>query len=134
MLILVSTCFLLLNAPSHVCSIAMKIYASKDVVLTNDYHRKSLNTINVSNETLSTRIESSNFISTINTTAQISQPSINETCPEIFYTVLIVCNHISYLSYSINFFLYSLCGAKFRRELVKYFSRHRKYRRQTKIM
>jgi hypothetical protein len=45
---------------------------------------------------------------------------------EFFYIIVIVTQHIAYASYSINFFLYSFCGMKFRRELIRYMSKKRR--------
>ncbi|CAF3004253.1 unnamed protein product [Rotaria sp. Silwood2] len=130
MLILVSTCFLLLNAPAHICSISLKIYTIKKSQLINNNIQKYINLLNNSNGTISTIIENPNFIYTKSMISRESQSIINLNFFHIFYTIVIVTLHISYLSYSINFFLYSFCGMKFRRELIRYLSRYRKYQRQ----
>ncbi|CAF1098676.1 unnamed protein product [Rotaria sordida] len=127
MLILVSTCFLLLNAPSHICSITLKIYTLKKSQLINNSVRNYLNQINNSNVTISTIMENPNFAYTIATISTENQSIINLNFFHIFYIIVIIAQHISYLSYSINFFLYSFCGKKFRHELLRYLLRFRKY-------
>ncbi|CAF3670201.1 unnamed protein product [Rotaria sp. Silwood1] len=130
MLILVSTCFLLLNAPSHICSISLKIYTLKKSQIINNTVQKYLNLISNSNGTVSAIIENPNFVHTIATIRSENPSIINLNFFHIFYTIVIVTQHISYLSYSINFFLYSFCGMKFRQELLRYLSRYGKYQRQ----
>ena len=123
MLILVSTCFLLLNAPSHICTISLKLYTSeKSHVISN-----SLPTyFNTSNETLSIVHDDLTFVYETTTAMHIANRSkVNIKLFQIFYIIVIITLHISYLSYSINFFLYSFCGMKFRRELTRFFSRCR---------
>jgi len=128
MLILVSTCFLLLNAPYHICSIILKLYTLKDSRLINNSNPININLLNNSNETL---FENSDFVystaTTITAAYTNNQSKINFKFYQIFYIILIISQHIAYLSYSINFFLYSFCGMKFRGELMKVVSRYRKY-------
>lgn len=80
MLILVSTCFLFLNAPSHILTITLKFYSLRPTPMNR------------------TRINS--FL--------------------LIYILMIISQHISFLSYSINFFLYSFCGKKFRHEFLRF--------------
>lgn len=70
------------------------------------------------------------IVYTIATHAGEKNSIINMNFYHKFYIVVIITQHIAYLSYSINFFLYSFCGMKFRKELMKYLSRYGKYRRQ----
>ena len=130
MLILVSTCFLLLNAPSHICTITLKIYTLKKSQLFNNTVQDYIRQMNASNSTLSIPIENPNLIFKMAMRAKENKSIINVNFYHIFYIILIISHHISYLSYSINFFLYSFCGMKFRQELVKYLSRYGKYQRQ----
>ncbi|CAF2429811.1 unnamed protein product [Rotaria sp. Silwood2] len=122
MLILVSTCFLLLNAPAHICTIGLKIYTLKQTILVNDPNEIGTNlndNIKQYNETSSTL---SNNIDFSNMTKETSDPidTINHLkWMELFYIMTVITQHISYASYSINFFLYSFCGMKFRRELLR---------------
>jgi hypothetical protein len=124
MLILVSTCFLLLNAPLHICTISLKYYTlNKSELLHNSYKPSFDNSTEI---TTSTIID--NLISTTATTYRENSSKINLKLFRIVYTIMIISLHISYLSYSINFFLYSFCGMKFRQELMKFLSRCGKYR------
>jgi hypothetical protein len=129
MLILVSTCFLLLNAPSHICSISLELYTLRKSV-TRTTMNSSLISMNYLNNSNETKFENSNFFSS--TISREILPRRQVTFIQIFYIILIISKHIAYLSYSINFFLYSFCGMKFRGELMKFFTRYRKYRRQIK--
>jgi len=124
MLILVSTCFLLLNAPLHICTISLKYYTvNKSVLFDNSYKPSFDNSTEI---TTSTIID--NLISTTAITNRENSSKINLKLFHIVYTIMIISLHISYLSYSINFFLYSFCGMKFRQELMKFLSRCGKYR------
>jgi hypothetical protein len=127
MLILVSTCFLLLNAPSHICSISLELYTLKKSVEKANSHLTTMNILNYSNET---KFENLNLFSS--TISKEILPRRKVSFLQIFYIILIISKHIAYLSYSINFFLYSFCGMKFRGELMKFLTRYRKYRRQIK--
>ncbi|CAF1128529.1 unnamed protein product [Didymodactylos carnosus] len=93
MLIIASTCFLLLNAPSHICIIQLKVY------------------------TLTT---SKQFANTNNSIE--GQQTFDVRTAEYLYLSVLVTQLLSFSSYSINFFLYSFCGAKFRRDLIHFFS------------
>ena len=107
MLILVSTCFLLLNAPSHICSISLELYTlRKSAPKTN---ASFIPISDYSNQTTSNFYPSSTIF-----------PRRQVTFLQVFYIVLIISKHVAYLSYSINFFLYSFCGMKFREELVRF--------------
>jgi hypothetical protein len=70
----------------------------------------------------------SNNIDFISMTKRISNQneSINDFRSMVsFYIIVLIAQHISYASYSINFFLYSFCGIKFRRELIRCLSEKR---------
>ena len=124
MLILVSTCFLLLNAPSHICSISLELYTLRKSA-TRTINNSSVIPMDYFNHSNETKFENSSVSRGILPRRQV-------TFLQIFYIILIISKHIAYLSYSINFFLYSFCGMKFRGELMKFLTRYRKYRRQIK--
>jgi hypothetical protein len=120
MLIIVSTCFLLLNAPSHICTIGFKIYSLNQAILidnSNEIPIQSQENFKQYNQTLLNNIS---FISIQN---GISNDNNHLKWIELFYILIIITQHIAYASYSINFFLYSCCGMKFRRELLRYVSK-----------
>lgn len=109
MLVLVSTCFLILNAPAHICVIAMKIYTILDAPTSSDHH------MSLTNETL-TLFEDPPMVE-------------NALTPHLLYMAVCLTQWIAYASYSINFFLYSFSGIAFRtslRQLVKKFRKHRR--------
>jgi hypothetical protein len=137
MLILVSTCFLFLNAPSHICTISLKLYTLKRSQSLNIPHQTSFDQLNISDISTSTIKENLNFIDTTSATYTQNPSKIKLKFFHIFYIILITSQHIAYLSYSINFFLYSFCGMKFRRELTKFLSHYGKYHRHiqaTRVM
>lgn len=132
MLIIVSTCFLLLNAPAHICTISLKLYTMRQSTIINNNSRSSISSINTLNHTTSTNltnIDNMNLISSTITTIVHTQSKSSFKVYQIVYIIMIICQHIAYLSYSINFFLYSFCGMKFRGELMKFISRCRKFQR-----
>jgi hypothetical protein len=130
MLILVSTCFLLLNAPAHIMSIGLKFYATFPP--NNMSQQISTNFSNTSDIITTTTISENLSLMFTTTAATLKKNSSKKKINFrlIFYILLIVVNHIAYLSYSINFFLYSFCGMKFRRELTRLLARYGKYRKQ----
>ena len=104
------------------------------------YHKKSqsinasqLNHLNSSDLITSIGNENVSFIDTTSSTYPANSSSMKFSFYMIFYIIVIISLHISYLSYSINFFLYSFCGMKFRRELLKCLTRYGKYRGQRQI-
>lgn len=99
MLILVSTCFLLFNAPFHICTVGLKIYTVRQSTLVD----RPLNHTVTTDSELTSELRRMEF----------------------FYLLVVITQYVSYASYSINFFLYSLCGMKFRRELVRFISKQR---------
>jgi hypothetical protein len=120
MLILVSTCFLLLNAPAHLCIIALKVYTTindppvhEPIQQTNNQSKPFVfHTFH--NETTSSTIEHGVIVE--------DQIGIH-----ILYMAVSVTHLIAYASYSINFFLYSFSGIAFRtnlRQLIEKFRRH----------
>ncbi|CAF1071817.1 unnamed protein product [Rotaria sordida] len=129
MLILVSTCFLLLNAPAHICTIGLKIYTLQQTIFINDSNEIITNlndNFKPYNETSSTSLNN-NDLSYRTKKSSDQQNTINHLKRmELFYIITIITQHISYASYSINFFLYSFCGIKFRRELLRCISAQRR--------
>lgn len=129
MLILVSTCFLLLNAPAHICTIGLKIYTLKLPLALSDTNEIFTNT----HDSYKQRNESSSTISNSIDVGYTTRKTLNTQVTvqnirwmEYFYIVIVITQHISYASYSINFFLYSFCGMKFRRELLRCMSTQRR--------
>ena len=135
MLVLVSTCFLLLNAPAHFFVIALKIYTTPST--------SAHLTLNGSNSTSimtnTTMKYSSNLTSTsIDDYASLS-PEMNELTLltnhsieddkhiHLLFTAVLSTQFLSYLSYSINFFLYSLSGITFRTSLRQLMRKLGKY-------
>jgi hypothetical protein len=121
MLILVSTCFLILNAPAHLCVIALKIYTSintPDTALLNentkyDYYHQ-INNGSSTNETIISLLVHEHVLE--------DQITIH-----LFYMAVSLTQLIAYASYSINFFLYSFSGIAFRtslRQLINKFREH----------
>lgn len=109
MLVLVSTCFLILNAPAHLCVIALKIHT---VIHDPTLHDS---TIHINNEFH-------------NQTKHSHEHVIEDQLAiHILYLAVLITQFISYASYSINFFLYSFSGIAFRkslRQLIYKFRRH----------
>lgn len=112
MLIIVSTCFLLLNAPAHICTIGLKIYSIRNIISINRDESSSTGY----NQTLTIIPKSSQSNENIDY-------ENNMKWAELSYVIVIITQHLAYASYSINFFLYSFCGMKFRRELIRCFSK-----------
>jgi len=133
MLIIVSTCFLLLNAPSHICTISLKLYALRQSRLINNSHPTLVDLLNNSNET---NFENSTlFHPTLTSPIYMENGSkSNFKFYTVFYIIVVISQHIAYLSYSINFFLYSFCGMKFRGELMRVVSRLRKYKKREQTL
>jgi hypothetical protein len=124
MLIIVSTCFLVLNAPSHICAIGLKIYTIQNTISVENSNENSLHlheNIKQYNQSLPSLDSTSHSQKLINQT-ELSYYDQNFKWAELFYVIVIITQHIAYASYSINFFLYSFCGMKFRRELLQFMS------------
>lgn len=111
MLVLVSSCFLILNAPAHICMIAMKIYSIIDAPTLSDSMNSS------PNQTL--------IISSMEELPTVE----NDLIPHVMYMAVYLTNWIAYASYSINFFLYSFSGIAFRTSLRQLVYKCRKHRR-----
>ncbi len=118
MLVLVSTCFLILNAPAHLCVIALKIYTSINTPTSIEHINQTniviTNSNRTNNETLTSLLHSELILE--------DQITIH-----LFYMAVLLTQLIAYASYSINFFLYSFSGIAFRtslRQLLEKFRRH----------
>jgi hypothetical protein len=136
MLIVVSTCFLLLNAPSHICTIGFKIYSLKNPISidnSNEISAQSHENFKQYNQTSIILLTNVDVVANRKKISNENDLSKNKNkhlkWMELFYVIIIITQHISYVSYSINFFLYSFCGMKFRGELIRCISNQR---RQTK--
>ena len=128
MLILVSTCFLIFNAPSHVCSISLELYTLRKSIAvtarTNHTHSIALNDTTLHHN--STHFSPMPIRMTSTSRRKIFLLQLS-------YIMLIISKHVAYLSYSINFFLYSFCGMKFRGELMRYLTRYRREKTRTVV-
>ncbi|UJR38083.1 hypothetical protein I4U23_030764 [Adineta vaga] len=122
MLILVSTSFLLLNAPFHICTIGLKIYSHKQSEIS---HQVSDDVIQY-NQTSSIYTDEIDLLHQTRRLSNENEMYNHLKRMEFIYLLIVITQYISYASYSINFFLYSLCGIKFRRELIRFISRKRR--------
>jgi hypothetical protein len=122
MLILVSTSFLILNAPAHLCVIALKIYTDPEVIPISSEPLHPI--INVTSPfEHSKQINSEPNLSSIDHSLYLEDSIF----PHLSYIAVFITQSIAYASYSINFFLYSFCGIAFRtslRQLIHKFRRH----------
>jgi hypothetical protein len=126
MLIIVSTCFLLFNAPSHICTIGLKICTLTQTISINNHTGipiQSYENFKQYNKSSPTSVYIPRQTTIQN---EIIVDNNNLQWMELFYIIVIITQHIAYASYSINFFLYSFCGMKFRGELIRYMSNHRR--------
>jgi hypothetical protein len=129
MLIVVSSCFLLLNAPYHICTIGLKISTLKQPILTDNSNPIPVNVYDNSQQHNQTLLTVSNNIDFVNMTKKSSdQDDVTDNFKwmEFFYVLIIITQHIAYTSHSINFFLYSFCGIQFRRELITCISKQQR--------
>ncbi|CAF1094122.1 unnamed protein product [Rotaria sp. Silwood1] len=130
MLVLVSTCFLILNAPAHLCVIALKIYTGIDSPIYNKH--SELDKFQQATNLTSHEMKNIVFIQTKGyTTTENKYLLANDTnivddhqmIVPLFYTVILLTQLISYASYSINFFLYSFSGVVFRTRVRQFFNK-----------
>jgi hypothetical protein len=127
MLIIVSTCFLLLNAPAHLTKIIAEIYTFRQILPMSHSHSAIVHV-----EHAVDQLDDRTTSSSLNNDHLSIQSSIMPNTSEFmnysetlkyFHLIMTITQHISYASYSINFFLYSFCGMKFRRELARCLSK-----------
>lgn len=132
-LILVSTCFLILNAPAHFFIIATKLYTNIDtpVIL------EPLVFLSSNNRTIDPMVTDL-YSSQSNTTQLLSwihSQAIDDGIGiHLLYITILITQYISYASYSINFFLYSLSGLSFRTNLKQWTRKLVKNRAETSVM
>jgi hypothetical protein len=130
MLVLVSTCFLILNAPAHLCVIGMKIYIGMDFQVFTEHPELDhfQQTKNLTNNQLKNFV----FIKTNNQTIPANASHDLDIIDDnifihLFYIAIQITQWISYASYSINFFLYSFSGITFRSGLRQFWNKLRKH-------
>ncbi|CAF5139936.1 unnamed protein product, partial [Rotaria sp. Silwood1] len=134
MLVLVSTCFLILNAPAHLCVIALKIYTSINVPVFNEQIEidlydptKNLTSSEIANFASNNDIHNQTNNTTILSSFQHLGVIEDNIAIHLFYMAVLLTQLIAYASYSINFFLYSFSGVAFRtslKQLLSTFQRH----------
>jgi hypothetical protein len=129
MLVLVSTCFLILNAPAHLCVVAMKIYAGMELQVFNEHVELDnfKQTKNLTNNQLKNFvfIQTNNNNNTIIKNEYVTSHDIDFVDDQILihllYIAVLLTQLISYASYSMNFFLYSYSGITFRTSFRQFF-------------
>jgi hypothetical protein len=123
MLVLVSTCFLLLNAPGHICVVALKIYV--DIVHpTNSEHIVVDGSSQLKNQTLATERFNRTMKDVLPSSPRGTTATGDSLTIHLLYIAVLFTQLITYASYSVNFFLYSYSGIAFRtslRQLAKKF-------------
>ncbi|CAF3457353.1 unnamed protein product [Rotaria sp. Silwood1] len=130
MLVLVSTCFLILNAPAHLCVIALKIYTGIDSPIYNKHSEldKFQQATNLTSHEMKNIvfIQTKGYTKTENKYLLANDTNIvddHQMIVPLFYTVILLTQLISYASYSINFFLYSFSGVVFRTRVRQFFNK-----------
>ncbi|CAF2900597.1 unnamed protein product [Rotaria sp. Silwood2] len=133
MLVIVSTCFLILNAPAHLCVIALKIYTSIDVPVFNErndtnlyYPTKNLTIFEIANFVWNNDIDKQTNNETLLSSFQHEVIVEDQMAIHLFYMATLLTQSISFASYSINFFLYSFSGVAFRTSLKQFINTFRK--------
>lgn len=127
MLILVSTCFLVLNAPAHICMIVATIHSRiESTIYTNHAELENFQqTANLTENQLKHFVFIQNHDNSM-PNHDFSQSNdgtfVNDDqiLIHLLYLSVLITQLISYASYSINFFLYSYSGMKFRSNLRQY--------------
>lgn len=119
-LVLVSTCFLILNAPAHICIISTKLYTSTELTLV----LQSPTLLVTSNTTISSS-DNYNYSPYGNTTEYLlpspQEIVVDDVSVHLMYITILLAQYVSYASYSVNFFLYSFSGVSFRTTLTQWF-------------
>lgn len=124
MLILVSTCFLVLNAPFHICAIGLKVHLYKPSVAITDGNEIVVHHLGgIVPQQNETSFDNREFLHQTKLLSDENEMANHLKRMEFIYVLVVITQFISYASYSINFFLYSLCGMKFRRELIRFMSK-----------
>ncbi|CAF0955765.1 unnamed protein product [Rotaria sordida] len=129
MLVLVSTCFLILNAPAHLFIIALKIYTIIDLPVYDENTEldKLKQITNLTNNQMKNFvfIQNKNYTTSENKhllTYDTNMPD-DQIIVHILYLAVLLTQLISYASYSINFFLYSFIGGAFRTRMRQLFNK-----------
>jgi hypothetical protein len=133
MLVLVSTCFLILNAPAHLCVIIVKIYTGMELQVYSEH--AELDHFKQSKNLTNNQLKNFVFIPPNNNTIMkneyISSNDMDIVDDQILihllYIAVLLTQLISYASYSINFFLYSYSGITFRTNLRQFINKLRKH-------
>ncbi|CAF1114053.1 unnamed protein product [Adineta steineri] len=119
MLVLVSTCFLILNAPAHLFAIATKIYT----VIIERILTEQLN----QNKDLKTELSIHSNATNTSSLLQYGTTHEDKLAIHILYMGVTLTHFVSYASYSINFFLYSFSGIAFRTSLGQLINKLRRF-------
>jgi hypothetical protein len=127
MLVLVSTCFVILNAPAHLCVIALKIYTAVDAQVYVEHTEidQFKQTINLTNNQLQNLVFIQSDTETKHSSSQDSEVIDDQIAIHLLYISVLITQLISYASYSVNFFLYSFSGVAFRTSLKQWFNKLR---------
>ncbi|CAF4273996.1 unnamed protein product [Rotaria sp. Silwood2] len=129
MLVLVSTCFLILNAPAHLFIIALKIYTGIDAPVYSEHTEldKFKQTKNLTNNQIKNFvvIQTKSFTKTENKHLLAYDTNMidDQIIVHLIYIGVLLTQLISYASYSINFFLYSFSGVAFRTRVRQFFNK-----------
>ncbi|CAF0973115.1 unnamed protein product [Adineta steineri] len=132
MLVLVSTCFLILNAPVHICMIALKIYTTINTPVFHE-HTELSNFLHGANLTESSSkkfvyIQADDNVTHHNDTSSLDMNDVDDKILiHLIYMAILITQAISYASYSINFLLYSFSGITFRTGLRQFLNKLRSH-------
>ena len=129
MLVLVSSCFLILNAPAHIFLIVIKIHTSINTPVHSNHLELEYfqQTKNLTKQQLQQFV----YIDTSDQRVQLTDGDSNSSGDQIMvhllYIAILFAQLISYASYSMNFFLYSLSGMAFRTSLRQLLAKIRRH-------
>jgi hypothetical protein len=134
MLVLVSTCFLLLNAPAHFLTIGSNIYSKVHMRSHQELHERisSVHHPNPTNEPLKSSAPlddlsaDSKNVSMPSSLMHEADDTDDQLAIHFVFLALLFAQWISYASYSINFFLYCFSGVVFRTGLRQWIQKLRK--------
>jgi hypothetical protein len=133
MLVIVSTCFLILNAPAHICLIITKAYSGIHSSGHSEHTEpdSSPQTANLTNNQLGKSVFNQTNNGTMpektNSSSNDAGISGDNITIHLLYMTVLFTHLISYASYSINFFLYSYSGVAFRTSFKQFFSKLRRH-------
>ncbi|UJR23833.1 hypothetical protein I4U23_026809 [Adineta vaga] len=133
MLVLVSTCFLILNAPAHICVLILKIYTTIESHIYSQHN--VLDHFQQTANLTSNQLKKFVFIETNNNNTMLYKNSssvydgdvVNDEAVliHLLYISVFFTQLIAYASYAINFFLYSFSGVAFRTGLRQFIKKLR---------